>query len=61
MDKFTYANPEMFYLLLALIPIIAWYILRQKKSGASLQVSTIRNLEAVPKIGNTISGIWYLL
>jgi len=49
MDKFTYANPEMFYLLLALIPIIAWYILRQKKSGASLQVSTIRNLEAVPK------------
>ncbi|MBP7507021.1 MAG: VWA domain-containing protein [Prolixibacteraceae bacterium] len=49
MGKFTYANPEMFYLLLALIPIIAWYILRQKKSGASLQVSTIRNLEAVPK------------
>ncbi len=49
MNKFTYANPEMFYLLLALLPIIAWYILRQKKSGASLQVSTIRNLEAVPK------------
>lgn len=49
MDKFTYANPEMLYLLLALLPIIAWYILRQKKSGASLQVSTIRNLEAVPK------------
>ncbi len=49
MNKFTYANPEMFYLLLALLPIIAWYIFRQKKSGASLQVSTIRNLEAVPK------------
>ncbi len=39
----------MFYLLLALIPIIAWYVYRQKKFGASLQVSTLKNLEAIPK------------
>ncbi len=49
MSKYSYANPDMFYLFLVLIPIIAWYIYRQKKFGASLQVSTLKNLEAVPK------------
>lgn len=49
MSKYSYANPDMFYLFLVLIPIIAWYIYRQKKFGASLQVSTLMNLEAVPK------------
>jgi len=49
MSRYSYANPDMFYLFLVLIPIIAWYIYRQKKFGASLQVSTLKNLEAVPK------------
>ncbi|NOY96849.1 MAG: VWA domain-containing protein [Chlorobi bacterium] len=39
-DEVTYKNPEFFYLLLVLIPIIAWYIFRQKRSTASIQVST---------------------
>jgi len=49
MSRYSYANPDMLYLFLVLIPIIAWYIYRQKKFGASLQVSTLKNLEAVPK------------
>src|SRR5574344_3094813 len=49
MSKYSYANPDMFYLFFVLIPIIAWYIYRQKKFVASLQVSTLKNLEAVPK------------
>lgn len=48
MDKYSFANPQMFYLFLALIPVIAWYIFRQKKLNASLQVSSTRNLEHLP-------------
>jgi Ca-activated chloride channel homolog len=49
MNKYSFANPQMFYFLLVLIPIIAWYVFRQKKLNASLQVSTTRNLEQLPK------------
>jgi Ca-activated chloride channel homolog len=49
MYRYSFANPQMFYLLLVLIPLIAWYIFRQKKFSASIQVSTIRNLDGIPK------------
>jgi Ca-activated chloride channel homolog len=49
MNKYSFANPQMFYFLLVLIPMIAWYVFRQKKLNASLQVSTTRNLEQLPK------------
>jgi Ca-activated chloride channel family protein len=39
----------MFYLLLGLIPLIAWYIFRQKKLSASLQISTTRGFSGAPK------------
>jgi Mg-chelatase subunit ChlD len=43
-----YANPHYLYLLLLLIPLIAWYILKLRKKQASLQVSTIQAFN-VPK------------
>lgn len=49
MNKYSFANPQMFYFFLVLIPMIAWYIFRQKKFNASLQVSSTRNLEQLPK------------
>jgi Ca-activated chloride channel homolog len=49
MHRYSFANPQMFYLLLVLIPLVAWYIFRQKKFSASIQVSTTRNLEDIPK------------
>lgn len=49
MYKYNFANPQIFYLLLVLIPLIAWYVFRQKKLSASIQVSTIRNLDGIPK------------
>ncbi|MBN1768014.1 MAG: VWA domain-containing protein [Prolixibacteraceae bacterium] len=48
-NNYTYAHPEMFYLLLGLIPLVAWYIFRQKKLSASLQISTIRGFAGAPK------------
>lgn len=49
MSNYTYANPQMLYLLLVLVPMIAWYIFRQKKFSASIQISTLRGLANAPK------------
>jgi Ca-activated chloride channel family protein len=39
----------MFYLLLGLVPLIAWYIFQQKKLSASLQFSTTKGFSGAPK------------
>ena len=44
-----FANIEYLFLLLLLIPYIAWYFLRRKHSEASLQVSTTRMYMQAPK------------
>ena len=49
MFNHTYAHPELFYLLLVLIPMIVWYIFRHKKFSASLQISTTRGFAGAPK------------
>lgn len=41
MDKYTFANPELFFLLLLLVPVIVWYIFKQKHQRASVKMSTI--------------------
>ncbi|MDR2474252.1 MAG: VWA domain-containing protein [Bacteroidales bacterium] len=38
----NFVHPAYFYLLLILIPIIVWYILKRRKSQASMQLSTTR-------------------
>ncbi|HHT60691.1 MAG TPA: VWA domain-containing protein [Paludibacteraceae bacterium] len=45
----TFKNPEYLWLLLVLIPMIAWYIFKQYKSQASLQVSTVKPLQKIAK------------
>lgn len=50
-EGITFKNPEFFYLLLVLVPMVLWYIFRYKKSTASIQVS---NLKAVFKAQKTI-------
>ena len=48
MSTITFARPELFYLLLGLIPMIVWYVLRQKKSKASIQISSLESLKKAP-------------
>ncbi len=48
MNNITFAKPELFYLLLGLIPMIVWYVLRQKKSKPSIQISSIQSLKNIP-------------
>lgn len=47
--NYTYAHPELFYLLLVLVPMIGWYIWQQKKFSASLQISTTKGFQGAPK------------
>jgi Ca-activated chloride channel family protein len=47
-EAYTYQNPEMFYLLLGLIPMIAWYIIRYRRNTASIQISSTIPLLKTP-------------
>lgn len=49
MSSIEFANPEYFYLLFLLLPLIAWYVLKDKNAQASIQVSTIKGFNAAPK------------
>ncbi|MBS3770317.1 MAG: VWA domain-containing protein [Bacteroidales bacterium] len=41
----TFANPEFLFLLLLLVPVVVWYILKNKSSQASLQISSINGFK----------------
>jgi Ca-activated chloride channel family protein len=49
MSSISFARPEYFYLLLGLLPLVGWYIWKQKKSSASLRISTITPFKDAPK------------
>lgn len=43
-----FAYPNFFFLFIGLIPMIVWYILKQKNSNASLQLSSLKGFEKTP-------------
>lgn len=43
----TYANPGYFYLLLLLIPIVAWYIWKNGKTIPSIRISTTSTFNGI--------------
>ena len=45
MNDIIFANPRFLYLLLILVPIIAWYIYKQKNTYASIQISTLKGFQ----------------
>lgn len=45
----TYAHPEYFWFLLVLLPILAWYIFRNKKNSASIQISNTKSFLNAPQ------------
>ena len=44
MNNITFANPNLLYLLLLIVPVLAWYVLNHKRTHASIQVSTIKGI-----------------
>jgi Ca-activated chloride channel family protein len=47
MNEIAFANPKILLLLLLIIPLVAWYVIKQKVV-ASLQVSSIESVEDLP-------------
>lgn len=45
MGHITFSHPYYFYLLILLLPMIAWYIWKQKEAQASLQISTLKGFK----------------
>lgn len=44
MNNLTFANPNLLYLLLLIVPVVVWYVLNHKRTHASIQVSTIKGI-----------------
>lgn len=51
MFGYEFANPGYFWLLLLLVPMILWYIFREKSSHADLQVSSLRAFKGMKHAG----------
>ncbi len=47
MRDITFANPELLFLLVLLVPVVIWYILRNRSSEASIQISSINGFKLV--------------
>ncbi len=48
-EGITFKNPELFYLLLVLLPMTVWYIFRQKNNTASIQISSTTPVLKAPR------------
>ncbi|MFW6267990.1 MAG: vWA domain-containing protein [Marinilabiliaceae bacterium] len=47
--NYTFLHPHFFYLLLLLVPMIAWYIWKHQELHASLQISSLRGFSQIKK------------
>ncbi len=48
-EGLTFKNPEFFYLLLVIIPMTLWYVFRQKRNTASIQISSTAPVFKAPR------------
>ena len=46
MNHIIFANPNLLYLLLIIVPVVVWYVLNHKRTHASIQISTIKGIGA---------------
>ncbi|MHA7109207.1 vWA domain-containing protein [Sunxiuqinia elliptica] len=49
MNGVTFKNPEFFYLLLVIFPMVVWYVFRYRKSGASIRYSSLKGFSGLTK------------
>ncbi|MFB6318771.1 VWA domain-containing protein [Saccharicrinis sp. FJH54] len=49
MGHLIFANPHYLFLLLLILPAVAWYVLNLKKDTATLQVSSLRGFGQIKK------------
>lgn len=47
--QFTFANPSFLWLLLAIVPFVVWYVLRNNRTQASIQISGLQSIASAPR------------
>lgn len=55
MENITFNNPNLLYLLILLLPIVVWYVWKQRDMDTSIRLSTLKGLQKAPKTYK-----WYL-
>lgn len=55
MESITFNNPNLLYLLLLLLPMIGWYIWKQRDMDTSIRLSTLNGFAKAPRTYK-----WYL-
>lgn len=55
MENITFNNPNLLYLLLLLLPMIGWYIWKQRDMDTSIRLSTLNGFAKAPRTYK-----WYL-
>ena len=48
MFGYEFINKGFFYLFILLVPVILWYILKQRQINTGIQISTLRGLNDIP-------------
>jgi len=49
MENITFHNPGLLYLLLLIVPLIAWYVWKQSSIQASIRLSSVKGFARTPK------------
>lgn len=55
MENITFNNPNLLYLLLFLVPMIGWYVWKQRDMDTSIRLSTLKGFAKAPRTYK-----WYL-
>ena len=61
MPSYVFANPEYLIILVLIIPIIIWYIFKQKKSVPTIQLSTLQGFGEKKISFRNICFNWYIM
>jgi Ca-activated chloride channel family protein len=56
MMMFQFAYPKILFLLMLLLPMLAWYILKQRKTIPTVQMSNIQSVKGLPLSFKLILG-----
>ena len=51
MFGYEFANPKYFLILVLLVPMILWYVFREKRSHADLQFSSLKAFKGMKHAG----------
>lgn len=61
MNNITFANPEFFWLFLAIPALVAWYYLKRNDQSATLKVSSVNGFKVTPSLLARLKPLLFVL